>query len=138
MLYCCRRGGATTIYVSEIIAEFYTTYFYTCHSSRGNDIQANGKLVSFGGHFFSGNDKFEYLNETWLLDVEKLLWYPVNCSGELPGPRYGHSAHVLGSRMFIFGGKGPGDTVYKDVYFLDLLEWVWVPVNSISTPPAAR
>jgi N-acetylneuraminic acid mutarotase len=99
---------------------------------------ANGKLVVFGGHFFSGDDKFEYLNETWLLDVDNLVWHQVSCSGELPGPRYGHTAHVLGSRMFVFGGKGPGDTVYKDVYFLDLIEWVWVPVNVISEMPQPR
>ncbi len=95
-------------------------------------------MVVFGGHFFAGNDKFEYLNETWLLDVEKLNWHKINCSGEIPSPRYGHSAHILGSRMFIFGGKGPGDTVNKDVYFLDLLEWVWVPVNTISLTPPPR
>lgn len=92
----------------------------------------------FGGHYFSGDDKFVYLNETWLLDVENLVWHQVNCSGDLPGPRYGHSAHVLGSRMFVFGGKGPGETVYKDVYFLDLVEWVWVPVNVISEMPLPR
>jgi hypothetical protein len=101
-------------------------------------ILADGKLVVFGGHFFAGGDKFEYLNETILFDAEKLIWYPVNCTGEIPGPRYGHTAHVLGSRMFIFGGKGPAGVVYKDVYFLDLLEWVWVPVNSISQQPPPR
>jgi hypothetical protein len=95
-------------------------------------------MVVFGGHFFAGNDKFEYLNETWLLDAENLNWHKINCSGEIPSPRYGHSAHILGSRMFIFGGKGPGDTVNKDVYFLDLLEWVWVPVNTISLTPPPR
>jgi N-acetylneuraminic acid mutarotase len=67
-----------------------------------------------------------------------LLWHRVSCTGELPGPRYGHTAHIIGSRMFVFGGKGPKDVVYKDVYFLDLVEWVWVPVNSISLPPPAR
>lgn len=40
--------------------------------------------------------------------------------------------------MFIFGGKGPGETVYKDVYFLDMMEWVWVPVNTISACPKGR
>lgn len=79
-----------------------------------------------------------YLNEVWLLDVNKLMWHKVVCTGEIPGPRYGHSCHLIGSRMFIFGGKGPKDLVYKDVYFLDLIEWVWVPVNSISGGPSAR
>jgi host cell factor len=92
----------------------------------------------FGGHYLATEEHFEYLNETWLLDVETLVWHKITCSGEIPGPRYGHTAHILGSRMFIFGGKGPKTTVYKDVYFLDLLEWVWVPVNAISAAPQPR
>ena len=101
-------------------------------------MMADGKLVVFGGHFFAGNDKFTYLNETWLFDTEKLSWYKINCTGDTPGPRFGHTCHIFGSRMFVFGGKGPGDTVYKDVYFLDLTEWVWVPVNAISVMPPPR
>jgi host cell factor len=40
--------------------------------------------------------------------------------------------------MFLFGGKGPNSIVYKDVFFLDLIEWVWVPVKAISASPLAR
>jgi len=101
-------------------------------------VYAMGKLVAFGGHYFEGDDKFKYLDETWLLDVEKLAWYKMKCSGQLPGPRYGHSAHIFGSRMFIFGGKGPNGIAYKDVYFLDLTEWIWVPVTPISAGPSPR
>jgi len=107
------RGGATTVFV-------------------------DGKLVAFGGHFYKGNDKFEYLDETWLLDTEKLVWHEMKCSGQIPGPRYGHSAHLFGSRMFIFGGKGPAGEHYKDVFFLDLVEWVWVAVNTVSQGPSPR
>jgi N-acetylneuraminic acid mutarotase len=112
----------------------------TTPSGRGGTscVFANGKLVVFGGHYFSGGDSFEYLNETWLLDIESLEWHKINCSGDIPGPRYAHTAHILGSRMFIFGGKGPKDTLYKDCYFLDLIEWVWVPVKAISATPAPR
>ena len=62
----------------------------------------------------------------------------MTCSGEIPGPRYGHSSHILGSRMFVFGGKGPKEVLYKDLYFLDLVEWVWVPVHPISSVPLPR
>lgn len=103
-----------------------------------SSVFADGKLIVFGGHFFQGDDQFVYLNETWVLDTKKLVWHKISCTGELPGPRYGHSAHIIGSRMFIFGGKGPKEVVYKDVFFLDLVDWVWVPVNSISTPPLGR
>lgn len=103
-----------------------------------SSVFADDKLIVFGGHYFQGDDNFVYLNETWILDTNKLNWHKVNCTGDLPGPRYGHSAHIIGTRMFIFGGKGPKDVVYKDVYFLDLVEWVWVPVNTISNAPPAR
>ena len=101
-------------------------------------VYADGKMVAFGGHFFAGDDKFEYLDETWLFDVEKLEWYRMTCSGQLPGPRYGHSACIFGSRMFIFGGKGPDGIVYKDIFFLDLVEWIWVPVKPVSKSPSPR
>jgi host cell factor len=40
--------------------------------------------------------------------------------------------------MFSFGGKGPDGSMYKDVYFLDLTEWICVPVNPISHGLSAR
>ena len=62
----------------------------------------------------------------------------INFLGEIPSGRYGHSAEILGSRMFIFGGKGENGIIHKDVYFLDLVEWIWVPVSTLSTGPSAR
>lgn len=40
--------------------------------------------------------------------------------------------------MFIFGGKGSNGKVFNDVYFLDLIEWIWVPVSTISQGPSPR
>ena len=99
---------------------------------------ADGKLILFGGHFYAGDDKFEYLDETWILDIEKLAWHKVACSGQLPAGRYGHSAHIVGSRMFVIGGKGANGAMYNDVFFLDLVEWVWVPVSPLSLGPTPR
>lgn len=99
---------------------------------------ADGKLIVFGGHYFAGDDKFEYLDETWILDIEKLAWHKIACSGQLPAGRYGHTAHIVGSRMFIFGGKGANGAMYNDVFFLDLVEWVWVPVSPLSVGPSPR
>lgn len=48
-------------------------------------VYADGKIVVFGGHYFVGEGKFEYLDETWLLDVEKLTWHKMLCSGQIPG-----------------------------------------------------
>lgn len=109
-------------------------------SARGGSslVYADGKLILFGGHYFAGEGKFAYLDETWLYDIEKVAWYSIPCSGDIPIPRYGHTAHIVGSRMFIFGGKGTDGVMLKDVCFLDLVEWIWVPVSTLSQGPLAR
>ena len=81
--------------------------------------------------------KFEYLDDTWVFDIQLLTWHKMTCTGDIPAGRYGHSAHIVGSRMFIFGGKGKHGLL-NDVMFLDLLQWAWVPVNTLSQGPCAR
>ena len=101
-------------------------------------VLSDSKLISFGGHWFETDNKFCYSDETWLLNIEQLSWHLKKCSGELPGPRYGHTAHILGTRMFIFGGKGPNGIFYNQVFFLDLIGWTWVSVNTASPGPDFR
>ena len=101
-------------------------------------VYADSKLVAFGGHWLASENKFAYSDETWLLNVDQLQWHPMKCSGLIPSPRYGHTAHILGSRMFIIGGKGPHGAIYNDINFLDLIEWIWVPVNTVSPGPSPR
>ena len=101
-------------------------------------VHVDGKVIVFGGHYYAGDNKFEYLNETWVLDIEQLSWHKVGCSGDVPSPRYGHSTHLFGSRMFVFGGRGIDGVVFKDMYFLDLLEWTWVSVSTSSNTPNPR
>lgn len=81
---------------------------------------------------------FTYLGDTWVLDIESMTWQEVRCGGHLPNPRYGHSCHLVGSRMFVVGGKGPSGQLYRDVHFLDLVDWTWVEVNATSTGPSPR
>lgn len=51
-------------------------------------------------YFFSG--KFVYLNDVHVLDVETSTWHNVRCVGDVPAPRYGHSASLVGSRYKSF------------------------------------
>lgn len=94
-------------------------------------------MVVFGGQF-SAAESFTYLNDTWVIDLDTLTWHEARCGGEVPPPRYGHTAEVIGSRMFIFGGRGPRGVIYRDVYFLDLVDWVWVPVHAVTESPSPR
>ncbi|KAG5184193.1 hypothetical protein JKP88DRAFT_255581 [Tribonema minus] len=101
-------------------------------------VSADMQLVVFGGHYYEGAHKFEYLNDVWLVDAEKLSWQPVQCSGTPPEPRYSHCCQLVGSRMFVIGGKGRGSKLFRDVWFLDLLSWTWYPVHPTTIGPTAR
>jgi len=101
-------------------------------------VLAESQLVVFGGHYYKGDSAFEYSNDVYVLDVESLTWQRVTCSGEVPEPRYGHSAVLVGSRMFVMGGKGSQGRLFRDMYFLDLIDWKWVPVNATTAGPTPR
>lgn len=80
----------------------------------------------FGGHFYKGKDEgFTYLNDTHVLDVNSSRWIKPKISGTPPGARYGHTAVLAGSRIIIFGGKGPNKTVYRDLHALDPVTMTW-------------
>jgi N-acetylneuraminic acid mutarotase len=95
-------------------------------------------LIFFGGHHYSGGGKFTYYNDTTVLDLETNTWHVVKCGGTKPSPRYGHTASVIGNRMYIFGGKGPDEKLYNDIFFLDTLSWCWIELSSTTAPPPPR
>lgn len=65
-----------------------------------------------------------YLNDTHVLDVNASRWIKPKISGTPPGPRYGHSAILAGSRIIIFGGKG-AKQVFRDLHALDPVTMTW-------------
>lgn len=55
--------------------------------------------------------------------------------GEIPGARDGHSACIIGSCMYIFGGYENDENEFsQDVYVLNLstMEWKYVRTKVIS------
>ena len=99
---------------------------------------AYDRMIVFGGHRYQGDSKFIYFNETLVLELDSLTWRKVKTGGETILPRYGHSAELVGSRMFVFGGKGDENNLFRDMYFLDLVDWIWAPVISQSKGPSPR
>jgi hypothetical protein len=75
-------------------------------------------LVVFGGHYHEGNGVFKYLNDVQVLNLENLKWRLRRCTGAVPTGRYGHSATLIGHRLYIFGGRGPNATYFKDVLYV--------------------
>lgn len=108
-------------------------------SQRGGHsaVTAENQIVIFGGSSYKENGEFAYYNDVYVLDTKQRAWHKVRCSGESPCARYGHSVELVGSRMYVFGGRGPRGPL-RDTWFLDLVEWTWVPVSVTSASPSPR
>ncbi|KAI7753911.1 hypothetical protein M8C21_011987, partial [Ambrosia artemisiifolia] len=70
-------------------------------------------------------------------------WMTPLVRGEGPEAREGHSAAVIGKRLFIFGGSGKSvDTLieeyFDDLYILNTETMVWKRVATTGIPPSKR
>lgn len=62
------------------------------------------------------------------------------CTGSIPPPRYGHSAVAVGETIVVFGGKGPKNVVYNDLYCFDSRsdQYLWQISNETGESPSPR
>lgn len=93
-------------------------------------------FIVFGGTFFK--EKFRYLNDLWVVDTDSMQWHKPSAEGRAPSARYGHAAAVVGTSVYVFGGKGPGSSVHNDLHRLDVERWTWSLVPSTTAPPLGR
>lgn len=63
-------------------------------------------LVFFGGYFCSPDLEYEeYFQDISVLDIENMKWIDhITVKGEQPIGRFAHSASLIGTSMYIFGG----------------------------------
>jgi N-acetylneuraminic acid mutarotase len=92
----------------------------------------SGRLLIFGGYSTAQG----HLGDVWILDPTKgEVWQPSD-SGEFPVKRRGHSAHVVGGKLWILGGANKHG-VLSDAAALDLTTWEWTQVVPKVLPEAA-
>jgi len=60
-------------------------------------------------------------------------WKPVDCKGNRPSPRYGHTAIVFSNFMWIFGGMD-GEKVFNDVHIFNFETQEWREVECEEMP----
>uniref|UniRef100_A0A0R0JV95 Uncharacterized protein n=1 Tax=Glycine max TaxID=3847 RepID=A0A0R0JV95_SOYBN len=70
-------------------------------------------------------------------------WVSPTIRGEGPPAREGHSAAVVGKRLYIFGGCGKSadnnnELYYNDLYILNTETFVWKCATTSGTPPSPR
>ena len=58
------------------------------HSS---NVIGNGQILIYGGCAGSG----QFLGDCWVLDTVRKCWFEIQCLGDPPLPRYGHSMVII-------------------------------------------
>jgi hypothetical protein len=79
--------------------------------------------VVFGGY----NVREKHLSDVWVLDINLKSIWQASDHGQFPKARRGHVAHVMGSKLWVFGGACAND-VLGDVLSLCLNTWQWQQV----------
>ena len=100
------------------------------------------KIHVFGGTWTDDDDSTIYMNDLHVLDVTCFVWSRPTCSGTAPIEREGHSASVVGNRVYIFGGTWVDDdsnSVYlNDLHVHDVDAMAWSQPSTTGEPPSQR
>jgi N-acetylneuraminic acid mutarotase len=98
----------------------------------------NGKIFLFGGE---GVVDGCYFNDSFTFDPANNTWSKVASSGRIPPARAGHSAVLLGNKLYIYGGYNSNGTkffYFSDMYRLDIRSMEWEKVDNIIGPSPAE
>lgn len=94
----------------------------------------NGSLYSFGGWngHYTMDDIYQYSFET-------NIWYDIKkVKGEKPLSRYRHSAVIVNSKMYIFGGVDTQQVRFDDLYSYDIEKRFWTKEVESGVIPKPR
>lgn len=92
------------------------------------------KIIVIGGEDSSNY----YLSDVHILDADTLVWCKLNTTGQLLPPRGGHTTISLGKNLFVFGGFSNEQSLYDDVYMLDVETGAWSKVSVMGEGPSGR
>lgn len=101
-------------------------------------------IVVFGG--FSASKTNRYFDDVWVLDTTNDTWWRPDPAtrkpwNNCPVSRGAHSATVVGSSLYVFGGYGGtgySRRDFNDMTALDLDTWEWNPVETTGEQPEPR
>ena len=89
----------------------------TCRS--GHSSTAVGKrLLIFGGGSINETGSL-FLNDILIFDTESSRWQMAYACGPTPAGRTKHTATLIGSKLYVFGG-GDGLRLFNDIFCLDI------------------
>lgn len=88
---------------------------------------------------WGGRNDEEICSVLYQFDTQTLRWSSPKTHGCGPGPRDGHSACVVGDKMYVFGGFENYLVEFShDLHCLDLKTMTWTFVLTSGNPPSYR
>lgn len=111
--------------------------FKSIFSKPGKLYLKNSGIYLFGGLDEDKNPE----NKVYCLEVKNknFKWSYVRTTGQVPIPRYSHSAYSIKNNLFIFGGRNDNIPVgLEDLHILNTDTFKWEKYTLINDPPAGR
>lgn len=90
----------------------------------------NGKLYVFGGA--DSNTRY---NDLHCFDIQRTQWVKLQTHGQVPSPRFGHTAEVYKNQMYVFGGWD-GFKTLDELYTYSFASNYWYLERVRCKPPS--
>ncbi|KAF7806276.1 tip elongation aberrant protein 1-like isoform X1 [Senna tora] len=140
---CGKSIDNNEVYYNDLYILNTETFVWKCAATSGTPPSPRdshtcsswkNKVVVIGGE--DRNDY--YLSDVHILDTDTLIWRELSPSGQLLSPRAGHSAVSFGKNLFVFGGFTDAQSLYNDLYMLDVDTGIWSKVITTGNGPSPR
>ncbi|KAI9117247.1 hypothetical protein K1719_011413 [Acacia pycnantha] len=140
---CGKSSENNEVYYNDLYILNTETFVWKCAATSGTPPSHRdshtcsswkNKIIVIGGE--DGHDY--YLSDVHILDTDTLIWRELNTSGQLLLPRAGHSTVSFGKNLFVFGGFTDSQSLYNDLYMLDVDTGLWTKVATAGDSPCAR
>mmetsp|Transcript_1956 Transcript_1956/g.2549 ORF Transcript_1956/g.2549 Transcript_1956/m.2549 type:complete len:256 (+) Transcript_1956:104-871(+) len=102
----------------------------TIRSTTSKSGKLADSMIIFGGVTENG----EILNDVWEYSFKKSSWNKLETEGDVPVPRWGHSAVIFQNELWVFGGFT--NSWNNDFYCLNLATRKWRKINAEGAPTA--
>jgi len=89
------------------------------------------QMYVFGGYY----DGWQYLNDLFCFNLDTHTWSPIETTGPVPSPRWGHVTVLVDRRLLVFGGYGGSGRYLNDLHLLDIDTMRWTSVPPASNVP---
>jgi len=118
--FAARVGGASSAWAWSRVEAGTSTGERPSPRQGHAAVEVGRKIYILGGCL----QEIRCYGDVWSFDADGLQWGQETPTGPAPPPRGGHTATLVGSAIFVYGGASSEET-FGDAYKLDLVKREW-------------